>query len=253
MKALLYRITALLLAVLLLCSAGSGLSFAALDDPPDPFCVLGADPKDMLAGGGKTLHTERGVFFVGDDGCVHLLSAPSATVLEGPVSGLNYGDGVLYFARENEGCFDLCSFDMETGTEAVLLTGFSGQLGQLWLVDNTYLDFSCGNAVWQLELDSGAYRLIQYIDGLWSFVPTAAGLLYATGSLFDYNLYADGLPLAEHVSDYRVETDRDNWLVVYTQEGRDYQASLAAAFAGAADAWTTTQAKAIKSAFPHSR
>ena len=235
MKALLYRMTALLLAVLLLCSAGSGLSFAALDDPPDPCCVLGADPKDMLAGGGKTLHTERGVFFVGDDGCVHLLSAPSATVLEGPVSGLNYGDGVLYFARENEGCFDLCAFELDTGEERLLLEGFSGSLGQLYLVDGTYLEFSCGSAIWQLELETGDYRLILYAADLWSFVPTGCGPVYATGCLFHYSIYAGGRLIAERADDYYVDFSADEPRLVYTVDQCDCQVTLAAAFAGEAE------------------
>ena len=52
MKYLLHRLTALLLAVLLLCSAGSALVLAALERF-DPACVLGTEPSDMLAAGGR--------------------------------------------------------------------------------------------------------------------------------------------------------------------------------------------------------
>ena len=235
MKYLLHRLTALLLAVLLLCSA-VGLSALAAQDGPDPACVLGTDPTDMLSAGGRRVRAgERQLYIDEADGSVYALAKPRELVLEGPVAKLNYADGMLYYAREREeGCFDLCCFDLEAGTELVLLAGFSGQVGQLWLVDNTYLDFSCGNAVWQFELATGAYRLILYVDQLWSFVPTGCGLVYAVGSLFDYTLYAGGQLLAEHVSDYTLRFGQADCLVVYESEGAPLQADLAAAFAGTA-------------------
>ena len=236
MKYLLHRMTALLLALLLLCSAGGVFAFASQKALPDPACALGTDPADMLAGGGRFVRTERGTYYVNEeDGDVYLLGKDQKLVLEGPAAKLNYADGRLYFARLREdGSFDLCAYDLDRGFEQLLLARFFGKLGQLYLVDGKYLDFSCDNAVWQLELETGSYRLIHYARDLWSFVPTASGLLCAVGTMFDCSLYANDLLLAEHVSDYTVETDRNSWLVVYTREGANYQAELAEAFAGTA-------------------
>ncbi len=237
MRALTQRFTALLLALLLLCSAGSGLSYAALEAPADPACVLGADPKDMLAGGGRTLHTELGVFYVGDDGGVYLLNGPAEPVLEGPARALNYADGVLYFAREGkEGCFDLCAFELESAEETVLLANFSGKLGQLYLVDGEALEFSCGDAIWRLELETGDYRLIRFIRDLWSFVPTGCGPICATGCLFRYTLYAGDQMIVERADDYYVDYDAEQPRLVYTVDQTDYQVELAALFSGEAEA-----------------
>ena len=235
MKYLLQRLTALLLAVLLLCSAGGELALAA-PERFDPTCVLGTEPSDMLAGGGRRVQAgDRQLYIDDTDGSVYALGKPRKLILEGPVAKLNYADGVLYYARaREESRFDLCACDLNTKEETVLLAGFSGQIGQLYLVNNTSLVFSCGNAVWELELETGAYRLVLYADGLWSFVPTGCGLVYAVGTLFDYTLYAGGQLLAEHVSDYTLRFDLGDGLVVYTAEGREFQADLGAAFAGAA-------------------
>ena len=236
MKTLFHRLTALILALLLLCSAGSVLSFAAQPGLPDSACELGADPKDMLAGGGKTLHTERGVFFVGEDG-VYLLNGSAEPVLEGPACGLNYAGGVLYFARPTEeGSFDLCAFDLDRGELTVLLDRFSGVVGQLYLVNGQYLDFSCGSAIWQYELTTGDYRLIHYIKDLWSFVPTSYGLVYATGCLFRYAVYAGDELIAEGADDYYVDCSVEPARLVYTVDQCDYQVELEAAFAGTAEA-----------------
>ena len=233
MKYLLHRLTALLLAVLLLCSAGN-LSAIAAQPGLDPACVLGTEPSDMLAGGGRRVRAEDRQLYIDDtDGSVYALGKPRKLILEGPVEKLNYADGVLYYARaREESRFDLCAFDMKTEEETVLLAGFSGQIGQLYLVNGTALVFSCGNAVWELELETGAYRLVLFADELWSFVPTGCGLVYAVGTLFDYTLYVGSRLLAEHVSDYTLRFDLGDGLVVYTVNGTELQADLADAFMG---------------------
>ena len=236
MKYLLHRMTALLLAMLLLCSACGVLALAAQPGLPDPACRLGTDPSDMLAGGGRRVTAGDKVYYIDEnDGAVRDLDRPGQIVVEGPAAKLNYADGRLYYARlQEEECFDLCVWDLERQDETVLLSNFSGSLGQLYLVDDRYLDFSCGNAIWQLELASGDYKLIRFVEGLWSFVPTGAGLVWATGSLFDYNVYAEGRLVAEHVDDYSVHYDIGSGLIVYTQEGQSWQADLAQALAGTA-------------------
>ena len=112
MKFLLHRFTALLLAVLLFCSAGGVLAFAAQTALPDPGCTLGTDPSDMLAAGGRRVTAGDRLFYVEEnDGCVYDADHRKTPVLQGPVSKLNYADGVLYFAREREeGSFDLCAW-----------------------------------------------------------------------------------------------------------------------------------------------
>lgn len=234
MKFLLHRLTALLLALLLLCSTGSVFALAAQSSLPDPACVLGTEASDMLAGGGRQVRTDRGLFYLRDgDSAVCSEAARGAVVMEGPASRLNYADGVLYFAREREeGCFDLCAFDLDARQELVLLANFSGRLGQMYLVDRQYLYFGCDDAVWKLELETGDYRLFQYIQGLRSFVPTGCGLIYTVGELFDYELYAGGCLAADHVESYYVDFTETGVKLVYSRQWEDYQMDAAAAFVG---------------------
>ena len=232
MKRLITRWIALTLAAALLCGLGPQTALAR-PARPDPACALGTEPSDMLAAGGRRVQAGERIYYVDDaDGCVYDLDRPDAPVLQGPAAKLNYADGQLYYARPGAERFDLCVFDLEAGTETVLLRGFAGSPGQLWLVDGDRLVFSADEAVWQLPLQGGEPELLLRAEGLWSFVPTGCGLIYALGSLFDCDLYADGRLVARHVSDYTLRRDIGEGLLVYTQDGRCLQQELAGVFAG---------------------
>lgn len=233
MKSLFHRITSFVL-VLLLCLGTVGAAFACRP-ARSPACVLGTEPSDMLAGGGRRVLGDGCVYYVSDsDGAVYRSSVPYASelVTEGPAAGLNYADEVLYFARPREESFDLCALDLGAGTETVLLQDVSGQLGQLYLVDGQALVFSSGDSVWELPLDSSACRLVLTAPKLRSFVPTGCGLIYATGSLFHYSLYANGRLLTRNAADYTLRFDLGEGLLVYSSGGKDFQMDLAEAFAG---------------------
>ena len=233
MKSMLRRITAVFLILLLTCAAVEpGL---ALGRQGSVFCALGTAPSDMLAGGGRRVRAENSLYYISDsDGAVYERGHARTPLLEGPVAGLNYANGVLYYARPQEGSFDLCAFDLEAKEERVLLEDFVGSIGQLYLVDEEALVFSCDNVIWRFPLGAGLCRMVLMAQDLWSFVPTGCGIIYATGSLFDYTLYANGKLLARHVEDYDVRFDLENGLLVYTCGDSDYQMDLAAAFAGKA-------------------
>ncbi|MBO4419296.1 MAG: S-layer homology domain-containing protein [Oscillospiraceae bacterium] len=231
MKSLLQRFTCFILAVLLCCGVAEPVF--AYRGAEDPFCELGAEPSDMLAGGGRRVRAEECVYYINDsDGSLYELANPTEPVLEGPLAGLNYAEGVLYFARQREEDFDLCAYDLEAGEERAVLKGFSGQIGQLYLVDGQTLVFSSGDSVWEFPLEGRGCRLTMTAQGLRSFVPTGCGIIYATGSLFDCSLYAGGKLLAHHVEDYTVRFDLEEGLLVYSSGGKDFQMDLAQAFAG---------------------
>jgi GH25 family lysozyme M1 (1,4-beta-N-acetylmuramidase) len=233
MKALFQRITAVCLAVLL--CFGAAESAFAVYTLPSPACTLGTTPSDMLAGGGHRVQADGCVYYVNEtDGNIYTLSRPyiSEFVADGPAAALNYADGVLYFARPREADFDLCALDLETGTERILLEAFPGSIDMLYLVNGKYLDFSCGDTVWQFPLQGGECTVILTTQELRSFVPTGSGLIYATGGLFDYTLYANGKLVSRHVEDYTVRFDLEDGLLVYTCDGKDVQMNLAELFAG---------------------
>ena len=235
MKSLFQRFNAVFLILLLLCAAAVPVS--ALRSPLSPICELGTDPSDMLYGGGRRVDAGDCLYYIDDsDGAVYELSDVHNPVLDGPVAKLNYADGSLYFARIKPDSFDLCIFDLESAKESVLLEDFSGRIGQLYLVNRKCLVFSAGESVWNFDLESRSCSLLVKTSGLLNFIPTASGLIYATGELFDCNLYANGKPLAQHVETYTVRFDLEDGLLVYSCGGADCQMDLTSAFLGHAKA-----------------
>ena len=234
MKYLMHRLLALTLAILVLLSAMPQL-IAAGNGTKDPRISLGTFSGDMLSGGGTQVQTEAGLFYVGgQDGYIYNMRTGSVPVYAFRAAKLNYADGVLYFARLQEDSFDLCSYELASGRETVLLEDLTGKPGQIYLVEGKRLDFLWEGAVWELILGTGEYRLLLSVPELWSFVPTGCGLIYATGSLFDYSLYADGVLLARHAESYYVDFSLDGGALVYSLNGTDYQIDLRAAFGGSA-------------------
>ncbi|MBQ4301530.1 MAG: hypothetical protein II769_00310, partial [Oscillospiraceae bacterium] len=91
MKHLLHKLTALILASLML--LGAAPVFGAAEQP-DPACTLGTFSADMLAGG-TMVRTEDGLFYVGDDGLIYDSDRGDTPVYTGQAARLNYQDGVL--------------------------------------------------------------------------------------------------------------------------------------------------------------
>lgn len=228
MKYLLHRLSALLLAALLLLS--SVPLVGAAGDQPDPSCTLGTFSGDMLVGGTQ-VQTELGLFYLGDDGYIYR-DGDKTPVYSHSAARLNYSDGTLYFARLHEDGFDVVGYQLATGEETVYLQGFSGNLRQLYLIDGTRINFLCDNIVWELSLSDGSYRMIRFALDLWSFVPTGCGLIYATGTLFDYSLFAEDHLLAEHVESYYVDFQLAGGAIVYSLGGTEFQIDLSDAFRG---------------------
>ena len=232
MQNILRKMTAMFLAGLLMLGTVGLHSFALQQELPSPRCRLGTTPTAMLAGGGNTVETDRGVFYLDVNASIRL-DSEGDVIVDGPVAHLNYENGVLYYARMLEGAgFHLCSFDLDSGREMILQANIPGKPGQLYLVDGAYLDYSTGDEIWQLELSTGVCSLLRRAERLRSFVPTGCGLIYATGSLFDYTLMAEEQLLAEHAESFFVDFERSDGTLVYALHSEEQQLSLSDVFAG---------------------
>ena len=234
MKRRISRLTALLLAVLLLFGAGSVSALAAEEGTAASGCRLGTHTSEMISGGGRQVRTALGVFYVDDEnGYIYNASASDKRpVYAHAAARLNWWDGKLFFARLGEDSFDLCSLEPGSGREELLLEGVSGKPGQLYVVDGRTLQFSVGSSVSELDLRSGEVRELCVRRGLFSFAPTGCGPVCAVGSLFDYDLYLNDVLLAEHVEDYRVEYSGEKALLICCAGGAELQMDLDSALRG---------------------
>lgn len=195
--------------------------------------TLGNTSEMMLAGGGRMVQTPEGLFFLGAaDGCVYRTDGETTVcVLDEPARCLNWLDGTLYYALCGDGEFSLWSLAAETGERTPLLEAFSGELKQFYAASDGTFWFLADDTVWQLTPSQEPSAQLQ-ADGIVSFVPTTCGLVYACGTLFDYNVYCGGTLLVEQAEEYYTVDDAEDCRLVYVTGGETYQISLADLCAG---------------------
>ncbi|MBQ6430740.1 MAG: hypothetical protein IJJ99_02530 [Oscillospiraceae bacterium] len=213
------RILGLLLAAVMLLSLLPAGAFAQ-----EAF-TLGADSAEILNCGGRLLHAD-GATYCSEDGCV---SADGEPLFEADASNLNYSDSALFFTRPAEEGFALCKYDLAEGTTEVLLSR-AGAVRQMYVVNGAEFYWLSEQAIWHYA-DGQTERLL-FNEGLWSFVPTQYGLVYAVGTLFEYSLYAGNTLVTDCASGYHADFDTDEPRLVYTTCEGDFELSLREAFGG---------------------
>ncbi|MBQ3357204.1 MAG: InlB B-repeat-containing protein [Oscillospiraceae bacterium] len=213
------RILGLLLAAALLLSLLPASAFAA-----DAF-TLGADSAEILNCGGKSLHAD-GVTYSSEDGCV---LRDGAALLDADAANLNYADGTLFFTRTGEDGFEICKYDLSAQRAEVLLSR-EGTVRQMYVVNGTAFYYLSDQAIWRFA-DGQTERLLAD-EGLWSFVPTPYGLVYAVGTLFAYSIHAGDTLVTDVASSYHVDFDLEEPRLVYTTHEGDFELALDDAFGG---------------------
>ncbi|MCM1113726.1 MAG: Ig-like domain-containing protein [Muribaculum sp.] len=194
---------------------------------------LGASGYDIINGTKVVSDGERVVYGMQDgiyvqegDGEEYLLCTDQAR-------NLNLSDeGILYYTTTRKNDCYIKAIDLK---RCVLpgnyrLSGFP--VKHMYLVDNSRLLFSADGHIYCLEISDGTLSCELDCKGLFSFIPTRYGILYATGSLFDYTLYAAGNLVVEHVSDYYMEEDT----LVYRSDGEEYRLDAGVIFGDDFDA-----------------
>ncbi len=183
------------------------------------FFSLGASGYDIINGTKVASDGERMVYGLQDGIHVQESNGEEYLLCTDQAGNLNLSDGILYYTTtyKNDSYIKVIDLKQRTLQEDYCLSGFP--IKHMYLVDNDRLLFSAAGRIYRLELSDGTLSLELDCKGLFSFMPTRYGILYATGTLFDYTLYAAGNLVVEHVSDYYMEDD----ILVYQSNGEEYR------------------------------
>ena len=205
---------------------------AAVAAPADSF-TLGNASDMMLAGGGRMVQTDEGLYFLGAvDGCIYRTDGETTeSVLDEPARCLNWLDGSLYCAVCGDDGFSVLRIETATGKMTALLESFPGELKQLYAASSGALYFLADTTIYRMEEGLEPEALRQE-DGIVSFVPTHYGLVWASGEVFCYDVSLEDTLLAEDVEDYYVLEDPGDRRLVYTVDGASYEISLGSLAAG---------------------
>lgn len=183
------------------------------------FFSLGASGYDIINGTKVASDGERMVYGLQDGIHVQESDGEEYLLCTDQAGNLNLSDGILYYTTtyKNDSYIKVIDLKQRTLQEDYCLSGFP--IKHMYLVDNDRLLFSAAGRIYRLELSDGTLSLELDCKGLFSFMPTRYGILYATGTLFDYTLYAAGNLVVERVSDYYMEDDT----LVYQLDGEEYR------------------------------
>ena len=214
----------------------TGTASAVLAEPaqtqelPDPAeedaaadFMLGAAPSDMIAGGGVLATSDRGALCL-ENGQLLL---DGRVLADGQLSLLNAIGDAAWFVQ---GGTRLLRLSVTDGVQ-VELTALDGRTArELYVVNGTEFWFLTDDGVelWTPEDGWSLVRAGEYR----SFVPTSCGLVYATGELFHYDVYAEDRLLISDADGWYVDFELDGGSMVFTKGGETLQLSLAGAFDG---------------------
>lgn len=172
-----------------------------------------------IINGADMVIAEDAAFYGLEDG-IHMQTKEEEILLtRDEARNLNYADERLYYcvsdsAGSNIKVIDLAGMELE---KSFRLPGWD--IRHMYLVSNRWLLFSAGGRLFTLDLDTAEVSPYGDYEEVFSFIHLDGGILYAQGSLFDYNLYVDGRPIVQHVTDYFVEREA----LVYTKDYEEYR------------------------------
>ncbi|MCL2842606.1 MAG: S-layer homology domain-containing protein [Oscillospiraceae bacterium] len=213
-------IWALALAILLLITAHPAL---ALSGGGEQTLALGNTPINSLNGG--QMATYGNTFFWADHTGIY---GGERLLSEEPGRHLNVINGGLYFTVE-DGPTLLRRFDLDSRkTETVLI--WESPIDQLYITcGNLALLLSAGR-VYEVRLSDQATTVRSTGLSVTRFIPTVYGTIYATGSLGNFTLYAEGRLIEAGVTQFFTEDDD----LIIRRGADDYQVAFRNLFSGRA-------------------
>lgn len=188
---------------------------------------VGSSSYAILNGSGIADDGER-TYMALSDGIYASAGNTSVIISNDKAENLNYGNGRLYYTVESDEGSIVKVIDLDNKTELyeILLSGCT--VRHMYLINDSDLLFSAGGRIFILNPDSGNCEEYGNYEGVFSFIPTKNGILYATGSLFNYSIYAED-KFVSNASDYYT----DDEYLCYSLNGEDFNVSLDKVFANA--------------------
>lgn len=181
---------------------------------------IGAQPGEMISFGGITVNTEYGLFTTSE--CDGICLNGSSIVPE-KATRLNFLNGNLYYIADG----DVCRYNVNS-KERLVIFSINEDARQFYVVNDIEFWYLTDSGIFVYE--NGEQNEVLSDDSLFGFAPTPYGIVYATGNLFDYSIYAGGRRIAEHSSDFSVDYDLHGGCIIFENDGRNYYITLNAAF-----------------------
>lgn len=222
-------IIAALAAVLVLGAAFSG----QYDDSTYQTAIEDFQPGNTdlnILSGGTIAQSGDETYYTEDEGLFRASGENEELLTEDIAENINISDDTLYYTvSDRDGYFikELSLSSLETSE----VLSLDSEINQMYLVNSECIYYLADGGIYTLDMESGETQQVDAVAEVFSFAPTEYGVVYATGELFDLDIYAGDTLVAEDVTSYYT----DEGYILVNDTGEDYQADIEEAFAGNAE------------------
>ena len=190
---------------------------------------IGASSSEMITGGGRIVSTSDETYILNDSG---QLMCGEEVLAAGNLSCLNIFDNAAFFVRQDESGAVIERLSLDDGQETEVAFIDEGSVKELYVVNGSDFYLLTDDGVELYSSLENNWTVLQDRQDIFSFVPTAYGVIYATGTLFHYDLHGAGKLLESDVDGYYVDEDLNGGSLVFTKAGNTYQMTLQSLFFG---------------------
>ena len=222
-------VMASLAAVLVLGAAFSGEDNDSTYEPVIEDFQPGNSDQNIL-NGGTIAQSGDVTYYTEDEGLFRQSGEDEELLTEDIAENINVSDDVLYYTlSDSDGNFikELELSSLETSE----VLSLDSEISQMYLVNSKSIYYLSDSDIYSLDIESGEAQQVDTVSEVFSFAPTEYGIIYATGELFDLDVYAGDTLLAENVTSYYTD---EGYLLVSQTDGQ-YQVELEEAFQGDAE------------------
>lgn len=107
-----------------------------------------------------------------------------------------------------------------------LIHSACGYIDQMYVINNNYIYYLSCEKIFCFDIQKSTETEVLDYNGMCGFVPTEYGIIYYTGKLFNYTVYANGTMILKNVLSFYVDED----VLIYSQGHKDYQLTVKNAF-----------------------
>lgn len=225
------KITALVAVIIIMFAMAppGGAAANASNEKNDDNFAIGASSSEMIAGGGRIVTTTDETYALNDYG---QLMRGSEILAEGRLSCLNIVANDAFYVKNDESGAKIVRLSLDDRTETDVVSVSENSVSEMYVVNRNNFYVLTKDGIEYYSGNENNWNKVQTGSNILSFAPSAYGVIYATGSLFHYNLHFGERIIVTDVDGYYVDEGLNGGSLVYTKAGSTYQASLQGIFNG---------------------
>lgn len=224
----------LVLILLLACATSGGAAADAENSQKQPESsepreyVVGASSGEMIGGGGRSVSTDEGTYYLDGNNLIF----DDCVLAEGELSCLNVIDSHVYYINSDESGSKIMCRSLADTTETEILNLENLAVKEMYVVNGRDYYFLSDDSVILYSSEKNSQSVLLQADDLLSFFPCEYGIVYARGSLFHVDLYADDRLIVSDAEDYYVDEALNGGSIAFTKQGHTFQVTLYSSFLG---------------------